>query len=65
MKIKQMTQTSIAIDGDWTDKIDTVRKILNMPSETICLPYYNDRYNITKIYTSLYEEKEVNTNGKV
>ena len=61
MKIKKMIQISLTINGDWTDKIDTVRKIENLPPETICIPFYSDEYNITKIYASYYIEEEVNT----
>lgn len=50
----------ITLNGDWTDRIETIRRIEHIPSETICLGMYSETINTTKLYITYNEEREVN-----
>lgn len=57
--MKKTVNIIIALNGDWTNKIETVMRLENIPSDAAHISTYNNENNTTTICFNYIEEREV------
>ena len=56
--MKKTVNIIITLKGDWTNKIETVMKIENIPSDAAHISTYNNETDTTTIGFNYIEERE-------
>lgn len=57
--MKKVVNIILSIEGDWTNKIETVMRLENIPSNADHVSAYNNENNTTTICFNYIEEREV------
>ena len=57
--MKKTVNIIIVLENDWTNKLDTVMRVENIPSDAARISTYNKDNNTTTICFNYIEEREV------